>query len=95
MENAASDVFSHSLDLSLRDKILFTVCAPFLVPFRILSAVLLAFLIWSSSRLGLLFTNPEVRKGTLSFLFILNPKSRSKLTKYKIDKTMPLSLIVS
>ena len=57
---AASDVFSHSLQLSLRDKIVFTVCAPLLVPFRITIAVLLAFLIWSSSRLGLLFTNQEV-----------------------------------
>ena len=59
---AASDVFSHSLELTVRDKILFTLCAPLLVPFRILMALLLAFLIWSSSRLGLLFSNPQVRK---------------------------------
>lgn len=53
-------MFSHRLELSVRDKILFTLCAPLLVPFRILSALLLAFLIWSSSRLGLIFSNPEV-----------------------------------
>jgi len=57
----ASDVFSHRLELSVRDKILFTLCAPLLIPFRILSALLLAFLIWSSSRLGLIFSNPEER----------------------------------
>ena len=58
---AASDVFSHSLELGVRDKILLTVCAPLLVPFRIFVSLLLAFFIWSSSRLGLLFSNPEVR----------------------------------
>ena len=55
-------MFSHRLELSVRDKILFTLSAPLLVPFRIISALLLAFLIWASSRLGLLCSHPEVIK---------------------------------
>ena len=88
--SAASDVFSHSLDLSLRDKIVFTVCAPLLVPFRILSAILLAFLIWSSSRLGLLFTNPEVRRNIFFLIYM-----RSKVPLQINQITMPLNIIVS
>ena len=68
-------MFSHRLELSVRDRILFTICAPVLVPLRIVFALLLALLIWSSSRLGLMFSNPEVSKEMTAGLCIL-PYSR-------------------
>jgi len=60
-EISAADVFTHRLELSLKDKIVFLLFAPVLVPFRIVLALLLAILIWTSSRLGLLFSDPELR----------------------------------
>ena len=59
-EISAVDVFSHRLELSVRDKVIFLLCAPVLLPLRLLLALLLVLLIWSSSRLGLLFSQPEV-----------------------------------
>lgn len=59
-EISAADVFSHRLELSVRDKVIFLLCAPVLLPLRLLLALLLVLLIWSSSRLGLLFSQPEV-----------------------------------
>ena len=59
-EISAVDVFSHRLELSVRDKVIFLLCAPVLLPLRLLLALLLVLLIWSSSRLGLLFLQPEV-----------------------------------
>ena len=63
-EISPQDVFSHRLNLSGRDKIIFLLSAPLLVPVRILLSLLLALLIWTSSRLGLLFSEPEVRFQT-------------------------------
>ena len=60
-EISPSHVFSHRLQLSVRDKIVFLLLSPLLVPARILLSLLLALLIWSSSRLGLLFSDPRLR----------------------------------
>lgn len=53
------DTFSHQLDLTLADKLKFLVCSVVLVPVRLCLALLVAFLIWLSSRLGLLGRDTE------------------------------------
>eukprot|EP00090_Calanus_glacialis_P039376 TRINITY_DN68555_c0_g1_i1.p1 TRINITY_DN68555_c0_g1~~TRINITY_DN68555_c0_g1_i1.p1 ORF type:complete len:304 (-),score=73.66 TRINITY_DN68555_c0_g1_i1:145-1056(-) len=58
------DCFSHKLDLSISDKIKFLLCSVILVPVRLCLALLVAFLIWFSSRLGLLFKDPATWDDT-------------------------------
>jgi len=53
------DTFCHKLSLSVSDKLLFLLCSVFLVPLRLSLALLVAFLIWLSSTLGLLFRDPD------------------------------------
>jgi len=52
------DTFCHKLELSVFDKFKFLVCGLLLVPLRLSLALLVAFLIWLSSRLGLVFRDP-------------------------------------
>jgi len=52
------DCFTHKLNLSTKEKIKFLLCSIILVPPKVCLALLVAFLIWLSSRLGLLFRDP-------------------------------------
>jgi len=58
-EITQADCFGHKLILSTSDKLTFFLCSVFLVPFRLFLAFLVGFLIWLSSRLGLMFRNPD------------------------------------
>lgn len=53
------DCFTHQLNLSTIEKLKLFVCSIFLVPPKVCLALLVAFLIWLSSRVGLLFRDPE------------------------------------
>eukprot|EP00092_Neocalanus_flemingeri_P084107 GFUD01105620.1.p1 GENE.GFUD01105620.1~~GFUD01105620.1.p1 ORF type:complete len:306 (-),score=92.16 GFUD01105620.1:70-987(-) len=54
-----ADLFCHQLSLSTSDKLRFLLCSVFLVPVRLCLALLVAFLIWLSSRLGLLYRDTD------------------------------------
>lgn len=56
----ASDLFTHNLSLSWKEKILYLIMSPILVPFRIVMMLLIASMIYFSSKIGLLFSDPEV-----------------------------------
>ena len=56
----ARDLFSHSLDLSLTDKLFYLLLAPILVPVRIFLALVIAVLIYSTSKIGLIGSDPAV-----------------------------------
>ena len=53
------DCFTHNLNLSTIEKVKLLLCSIVLVPPKLCLALLVAFLIWFSSRLGLLFRNTE------------------------------------
>lgn len=53
------DTFCHKLDLSWSDKIKFLLCSLVLVPLRLSLVLVVAFLIWLSSRLGLAWRDPD------------------------------------
>ena len=66
------DCFTHKLNLSTKEKIKFLLCSIILVPPKFCLALLVAFLIWLSSRLGLLFRDPatwddEPQRGWRAF----------------------------
>jgi len=55
------ELFTHNFKFSLVDKIKFVLFAPLLVPFRLLACLVIAFLIYTPSKIGLLFSDPETR----------------------------------
>jgi len=59
--DSPEDLFTHNFKFSLFDKIKFVIFAPILVPFRLLVCLIIAFLIYTPSKIGLLFSNPETR----------------------------------
>jgi len=58
MPDELPDTFCHKLDLAWPDKVKFIVCSLVLVPIRLTLVLVVAFLIWLSSRLGLAGSDP-------------------------------------
>ena len=62
---SARELFSHHLNLSLSDKLFYLLLAPVLVPLRIFLAIVIALLIYSTSKIGLIGSDPAVRNGII------------------------------
>ena len=59
---SARELFSHHLNLSHSDKLFYLFLAPVLVPLRIFLALVIALLIYSTSKIGLIGSDPAVEK---------------------------------
>ena len=57
---SARELFSHHLELSLPAKLFYILLAPVLVPIRIFLALVIAVLIYSTSKIGLIGSDPAV-----------------------------------
>ena len=80
----ARELFSHRLDLSLSDKLFYLLLAPILVPIRIFLALVIALLIYSTSKIGLIGSDPAVkRKGIIvkTILHLICRLETSNLTR--------------
>ena len=60
----AEDLFKINNSLTLQSKIRLAIFGLVLAPLRLVVLMLITSFIYTSSRLGLLFTNPEVRSRT-------------------------------